>query len=137
VVTAFSEQYAQGGAERADKAAMERRKQSRVDIDQTVTVTVLGAPDSPSFQAATVDMSSSGMRILSPVAVPYQAVVKVQAGELLLLGEVIRVENCERGHMLALKLQHSLEMWGDLYRLNDALHAESPKIARASVEKEG
>jgi hypothetical protein len=115
---------------------MERRKQPRVDIDQAVTVTILGTPDSPPFSAAAVEMSGSGMRILSPLQVPYQAEIKVQAGDLLLLGEVVRVENCEGGHMLAVKLQHSLEMWGDLYRLNDALRREAQKIGKVSVEKQ-
>lgn len=116
-------------------AGMERRKQPRVDIDQEVTVTVLGTTDSPPFQAATVDISGSGMRILSPLPVPYQAALKVQVGDLLLLGEVVRVQDCERGHMVAVKLQHSLEMWGDLYRLNDALRVESQKIDRVGTEK--
>jgi PilZ domain-containing protein len=114
---------------------MERRKQPRVNIDQEVTVTILGTPDSSPFAAAAVEISGSGMRILSPVPVPYQAAVKVQAGDLLLLGEVIRVESGKQGHMLAVKLQHSLEMWGDLYRLNDAIGAEDRKTGRMSAEK--
>ena len=116
---------------------MERRKQPRVEIDQEVTVTVLGTPDSAPFQATTVDISGSGMRILSPLPVPYQAALKVQAGGLLLLGEVVRVQDCERGHMVGLRLQHSLEMSWDLYRLNDALRAEGPKIDCVSTEKLG
>jgi c-di-GMP-binding flagellar brake protein YcgR len=115
---------------------MERRKQSRVALDQKVTITVLGTPDSPPFQATTVDMSGGGMRILSPLPVPYQAAVKVQTGDRLLLGEVIRVENSERGHMLAVKLKHSLEMWGDLCRLNDAIRAECSKTDPIDVEKQ-
>jgi hypothetical protein len=108
---------------------MERRKQPRVDIDQEVTVTVLGNPDSAPFQAVAEEMSGCGMRILSPLRVPYQAAVKVQAGGLLLLGEVIRVEDGERGHTLALKLQHSLSMLDDLYHLNDAIRGQSFKVA--------
>jgi hypothetical protein len=115
---------------------MERRKHPRVDIDQEVTVTILGTPDSQPFQAVTVDVSGSGMRILSPLPVPYEAAVKVQAGALLLLGEIVRVQDCESGHMLGVKLQHSLEMSGDLYRLNDALRAESPKIHCVSTVKQ-
>jgi len=120
---------AQASGPRADKHAMERRKQPRVDINQEVMVTVLGEPDSPPFQAVAVEMSGCGMRILSPQRVPYQAAVKVQAGALLLLGEVIRVENGERGHTLALKLRHSLTMLDDLNRLNEAIRGESFKGA--------
>jgi hypothetical protein len=111
---------------------MERRKHPRVDINQEVTVTVLGDPDSPPFQAVAVEMSGNGMRILSPLRVPYQAAVKVQTGALLLLGEVIRVEDGERGHTLALKLRHSLSMLDDLYRLNDAIRGESFNVAERS-----
>jgi hypothetical protein len=114
---------------------MERRKQPRVDIDQEVTVTILGTPESLPFQAVTVDISASGIRILTPLPVPYQAALKVQAGDLLLLGEVVRVEDCERGHMVAVKLQHSLEMCGDLHRLNHALRSEVRKIERVTTEK--
>jgi hypothetical protein len=124
---------AQASGTRADKRAMERRKQPRVDVDQEVTVTVLGNPDSEPFQAVAVEMSGCGMRILSPLRVPYQAAVKVQAGALLLLGEVIRVEDGERGYTLALKLRHSLSMLDDLYRLNNAIRGESFKVAEKLI----
>ena len=104
---------------------MERRQQPRVEIDQEVMVTILGNPDSPPFQAVAVEMSGSGMRILSPIPVPYQTAVKIEVDALLLLGEVIRIEQGERGHMLALKLRHSLTMFDDLYHLNDAIRGES------------
>jgi c-di-GMP-binding flagellar brake protein YcgR len=114
---------------------MERRKESRVDLDHEVTVTVLGEPDRLPFQAMALDMSGTGMRILSPCTVAYQAAVKVEAGEMLLLGEVIRVQASDRGIILALQLLHSLTSLGDLHRLNQALHWEardttpvSPKI---------
>jgi c-di-GMP-binding flagellar brake protein YcgR len=116
---------------------MERRKEARVEMKQQVTVTVLGEPDSPPFQALAVEMSGTGMGILSPLAVPYQAAVKVQLADLLLLGEVVRVQVSDGGHMLALKLRHSLDVAGDLNRLNDALHMEASResiheIGRAS-----
>ena len=107
---------------------MERRKEARIEINQEVTVTVLGEVDSPPFQAVAIDMSGTGMRILVPEPVPYQAAVKVQAGDLLLLGEVTRVETSGVGHLLALKLQHSLTSLSDLQRLNQALHWEERKI---------
>ena len=99
-------------------------------------MTVLGDPDFPPFLATAVDMSGSGMRILSPHPVPYQAAVKVQEGDLLLLGEVVRVETLEGGHMLALKLQHSLSSLGDLERLNQALHWEDRRRIDESSGKE-
>jgi|HubBroStandDraft_6_1064221.scaffolds.fasta_scaffold654036_2 hypothetical protein len=108
---------------------MDRRKQPRVEINREVMVTILGNPDSPPFQAVAMDMSGTGMRILSPLPVPYQAAVKVEVDALLLLGEVIRIERGVLGHTLGLKLQHSLTMFDDLYRLNEALRGESHKAA--------
>jgi hypothetical protein len=91
---------------------MERRKEPRIEINQEVTVTVLGEPDSLPFQAVAVDISNSGMRILSQRPVCYQATVKVEVQDLLLLGEVIRTQVCDRGNILALRLCRSLDPSG-------------------------
>jgi PilZ domain-containing protein len=112
---------------------VDRRKEPRIQIDQEVTVTVLGEENSPPFEAIAVDMSGNGMRILSPRPVPYQAAVKVQEGDLLLLGEVVRVEALDCGYMFALKLQHSLQALSDLQRLNQALQWED----RREVDERG
>jgi c-di-GMP-binding flagellar brake protein YcgR len=88
---------------------VERRKDPRIEINQEVTVTLLGEPDSTPFPAVAIDVSGSGMRILSQRPVPYQAMVKVEVRDLLLLGEVIRVQVCDRGNVVALKFWHSLD----------------------------
>ena len=116
---------------------MDRRKQPRVDINQEVMVTILGNPDSPPFRAVAVDVSGSGMRLVSPFPVPYQACVKIEVEALLLLGEVIRIEHGAQGHTLGLKLQHSLAMFDDLYRLNEAIRGESYKPAENSSRSLG
>lgn len=103
---------------------MERRKEPRIAIRREVEVTVLGDADGTPFRAVAVDLSGSGMRILSPRRVSYQAAVKVEAGDLLLLGEVIRIQECEEGHSLTLKLQHSLDFSSSLYRLHEAIRLE-------------
>ncbi len=117
------------------RAAMERRKEPRIDIDQTVTMTVLGAVDSSPIQVKAVEMSGEGMRILSPVPVKYQAVVEVRTHDMLLLGEVIRTEARDGNHLLAIKLQHSLHSLCDLQRLNQALRWEDREIVPAFMEK--
>jgi len=112
---------------------MERRKEQRADLEQKVTITVLSEPERAPFLAVALDMSGSGMRILSPSAVPYQAAVKVEAGDILLLGEVIRTESTDGGHMVALKLLHSLDSMGDLQRLNRALRLADQEIATVNL----
>ncbi len=89
-------------------------------------MTVLGEPDLPPFQAVALEMSGSGMRLRSPRPVPYQAAVRIEAGDLLLLGEVVRIE----GDVIALKLQHSLSSLSDLHRLNQALCWENRNASR-------
>ena len=113
---------------------MERRKEPRVGINQQVMVTVLSEKGSAPFQAVTLDMSNSGMRLMSPVRVPYQATVKVQTGELLLLAEVIRVEEAQLGYSLGLKLEHSLFLLHDLHRLNEAIRKESVRVEELSAQ---
>jgi c-di-GMP-binding flagellar brake protein YcgR len=88
---------------------LERRKEPRIEISQEVMITLLGEPDTPPFRVVAVDMSGSGMRVLSQRPLPYQAMVKVEVGDLLLLGEVIRVQAGERGNLVALKFWHSLD----------------------------
>jgi hypothetical protein len=114
---------------------VERRREIRIETNQEVTVTVLGEQDSLPFQAVGVDMSGNGIRLLSPRPVPYQAAVKVEARDLLLLGEVIRVQVCDDGHILALQLQHSLGALGDLHRLGQALRWECQEVGRATAEE--
>lgn len=110
---------------------VERRKEPRVEINEPVTVTVLGEPDSPPFVAKAIEMSGSGMRFLSPRPVKYQATVKVQTRDLLLLGEVIRIEGSPLGHVVALKLSHSLGSLSDLHHLNQELRlTETPRRER-------
>jgi hypothetical protein len=108
---------------------VERRKEHRIEINQEVTVTVLSEPDRPPFQAVAVEISGSGMRLLSPYPVSYQAAVKVEARDLLLLGEVVRVQVSQQGTTLGLKLLHSLDSLGDLRRLNRALRLEDQEAA--------
>jgi putative two-component system response regulator len=88
---------------------MERRKEPRLEINQQVTVTLLGEKDSLPFQAVAIDISGGGMRIITQRPVRYQAAVKVEVGDLLLLAEVIRIETCDRGNMLGLKVKGSLD----------------------------
>jgi hypothetical protein len=120
-------------------AAMERRKDARIDIDQDVTLTVLSAPGLTAFQAKAVEMSDGGMRIVSPVPVNYQAAVQIRAGDFLLLGEVIRSQVLDGCHLLVIKLQHSLDSLGDLRRLNRALRwedRETAPVVRETVTQE-
>jgi hypothetical protein len=116
--------HSKNGNSFADKPAMERRKQPRIDLKQEVTVSILGDLGQLPFHAVILDMSGSGMRILSPHPVAYQATVKVEAGDLLLLGEVIRVEVSSLGSVLAVKILHSLDCLSDLRRLSHAVRLE-------------
>jgi putative two-component system response regulator len=115
---------------------MERRTEPRIGINQEVTVTLLGEPDSPPFQAVAVDISDGGMRILSQRPVRYQAAVKVEMQDLLLLGEVIRTQVCDRGNMLALKLCRSLDPSSVKQIQCGSLESLAGHIQRSSVRRD-
>jgi hypothetical protein len=107
---------------------VERRKEPRILVNQAVSVTVLSDPDRLPFQAVAVECSGSGMRILSPEPVSYLAALKVEAHDLVLLGEVIRSQASARGHLLALELCHSLYTLSSLSAFQDALEITVPGI---------
>jgi hypothetical protein len=105
---------------------VERRKEQRFPINSQVTLTVLGILGEPVVAGCVTDMSGSGLRLRLPVPIPCGAPVKVEAGDMLILGEVVR---CEAAHgapagttyAVGVHLSHSLVALSDLGRLNRAL----------------
>ncbi len=106
-------------------------------------MTVLGILGDPSVAGCVIDMSGSGLRVTLALPIPCGAPVKVEAGDMLMLGEVVRCEAMEgepAGTMYAVgvHLSHSLAALSDLGRLNRALlghDLESSEDALALVRK--
>ncbi len=94
----------------ADKLTVERRKESRLKANQSVTVTALGLLAAPPMSGSVVDMSGSGLQIRVPYPVPLGSPVKVEAPHVVMVGEVNRcdeqAEDQEPGYVAALTLSH-------------------------------
>jgi len=118
---------------------MERRKETRLAVNSPVTVTVLGGPEQPPIRACVKDISRSGLRLSSPLPIPCGAPVKVEGGDLLLLGEVCRMgpvgERLDE-YTIGIKVSHSLASLADLERLNRALlNTDASKKEKRAREK--
>ena len=102
---------------------MDRRRQPRLAVDQPVEITTLTRP-SQTFSGRALDLSGSGMRVALPTAIPVNTLVRIEAPDLLLLGEVCWTRQVDGGCELGLKLQHALTGLDELERLNRGLWQE-------------
>jgi hypothetical protein len=105
---------------------VERRKEQRFPINSQVSLTVLGILGDPIVAGCVMDMSGSGLRLRLPLPIPCGAPVKVEAGDMLMLGEVVRCEATDdesagSTYAVGVHLSHSLAALSDLGRLNRAL----------------
>ena len=90
----------------------ERRREKRIQIEETLTVTLLGPPGGPPVPCVTCDLSGSGLLMVSPRPFPCGSLVKLEGDARLLLGEVIRSEFMGGGYEIAVKVQEVLEYAG-------------------------
>lgn len=100
---------------------MERRRQVRVEANEPVVVTELSPNRHHPVGGMIQDVSGDGMLIRLPRALAADALVKVEASDMLLLGEVVRCETDGRDFRVALTIRHSLQNLQDLENLNRAL----------------
>lgn len=87
-------------------------------------LTVLGPVARPVMQAQVLDASGAGLRLRVPSMIPSGSPVKVDAEDMLLLGEVTRCEPEQGAYIVGLHLSHSLEALAELQKLNQALLGE-------------
>jgi hypothetical protein len=108
---------------------MERRQEPRLAANVPVIVSELGHFGSHPHRSnphdgLIVEISGTSLTMLLPSAVGPGAMVKVEARDMLMLGEVVRCEMADEGFRLALKLSHSLRGLRALEKLNRALTGE-------------
>ena len=109
---------------RSSEPQAERRKEPRLKTNQPVTLTLLGEPMGPRPQVCegcVLDVSGIGLRIRTPGPLPCGAPVRVDAKEMLMLGEVCRCEPEGGAYTVGIELSHSLGGLGELEKLNHAL----------------
>ena len=100
---------------------MNRRKEQRIPANTPVMVTVLRILGEPSMAGRVVNMSGSGLQLTLSLPIPGGALVKVESGEMLMLGEVVRCEPSASGYAIGVHLSHSLAALSDLKHSNQVL----------------
>jgi len=112
----------------------ERRQESRLKANQPVTLTVLTVsigPRSPVFEACILEVSGSGLRVRTPGPIPCGAPVRVDAGELPMLGKVCRCKPENGAYTVGINLSHSIAALAELEKLNQALGGGTSKGSAA------
>jgi hypothetical protein len=99
---------------------VERRKEPRLKPAQPLQVTVLGLGQPP-VAGTVVDMSGKGLRLRLPFAVSCGSPIKVEAPELMLLGEVCHCQPDQEGFTVGLMVLHSLTALSDLEEMRRSL----------------
>jgi hypothetical protein len=84
-------------------------------------VTLLGEPKQPQIAGRVVDMSGSGLKLILPLPIPCGAAVKIEGDDMLVLGEVCRVELVRGAYDVGLKISHTLGSLAELKTMNRAL----------------
>jgi PilZ domain len=117
----------------AEERSVERRRENRLKTNRPVTLTILGAIAQPLMEACVLDMSGSGLCLRLPLPVPCGAAVKVDAHDMLMLGEITRCTPEDGAYTVGIHLSHSLAALPELERLNRTLlredHWHSPRRA--------
>ncbi len=108
----------------AEEEPVERRKEYRLKTNRPVTLTVLGAIGQPVMEGYFLDLSGSGLSLRLPLPAPCGAAVKIDAQDMLMLGEITRCTPVEGAYVVGIQLSHSLAALAELDRLNRALLRE-------------
>ena len=103
-------------------ATLERRDEPRIKAGHAALLTTANMHP---MEAWVLDVSSRGARLRVPEAVPVDAVVRIEAQELMLFGTVAHCEFSHGAYEVGIVLARPLEMLTELRKLNAALLAES------------
>ncbi|MBL8228431.1 MAG: PilZ domain-containing protein [Bryobacterales bacterium] len=102
---------------------MERRREPRFDCRKPAIVTLLSS-NAPPIPATLQNISGRGARITAECAVPLSAPVRIDAGDLLLLGDVCYCHQEANGFALGIALAHSVSDVAALTALMGSLAEE-------------
>ncbi len=105
-------------------ATLERRGEPRIKAGHAALLTTANMLP---MEAWVLDLSSSGVRLRVPEAVPAGTVVRIEAQELMLFGTIAHCEFNHDAYEVGIILSEPLEMLAELRRLYAALLAESQR----------
>jgi hypothetical protein len=114
---------------------MDLRSQLRLEADEPVHVTVLGACETTLLGRIT-NYSANGMGMLIDAKVAIGAAVKVEWTDTLLLGEVCYCRPAGEGFAIGLRLEHVVHNTSELARLAKRLLDEAPREEMSPVKVE-
>ena len=84
---------------------MEQRRENRFKPNQNATLTVLGLnPGASVIQACILDVSGSGMGLLSGLPIPCGAQIEIKVGHTVARGSVCRCEPVEDSYELGVQV---------------------------------
>lgn len=104
---------------------MDRRSEPRAEANAPAVITELGSHPRRPAGGVVQDISGNGMRIRLSRAIACNAAVRVETGDMLYLGEVVRCEPDGEGFSVGLMLRHSLTDLPGLERMNRALMGDA------------
>ncbi|HLH38031.1 MAG TPA: PilZ domain-containing protein [Bryobacteraceae bacterium] len=105
----------------------DRRREPRVRVDMAATVTILDATKNL-ITARVADISGSGLLLVTSRPIPVDSPVRIEAQDILLLGEVCRCQDDGGQWRVAVQVRHSLSGLKKLERLNRALMGSNSEV---------
>jgi hypothetical protein len=129
---------------RTSLRARDQRREPRFKTSQPVVLTVMGTRIKPMMEGCILNISDRGLRLRIPQPIPVGTVIKADAGQIRMLGEVLRCVEVNGAYHVGVQLFNSLSGATEINRLNRQLlqeegdllsGAESPgRLARAMAQ---
>jgi len=102
---------------------MDRRQHPRYETEAPVVITILSG-GATTVEAVLEQLSGTGARISSPVALPPGTPLRLDLPDTMLLGESVHCQSAGERYVVGVHLEHSLNTVGELRRLMNALMIE-------------
>ncbi|MCE5308686.1 MAG: PilZ domain-containing protein [Acidobacteriales bacterium] len=103
---------------------MERRSEVRFEVDRPVRVTTLDC-HATCWTGTIRNLSGRGMQLCVPQSIGVGTPLRVDAGDVMFLGEVCYCEPEGDGFRVGMTVEHTLSGLGELARLNRSLFGDS------------
>jgi hypothetical protein len=103
-------------------ATLERRTEPRIKAGLSALVRT---PNSRPMEGCLLDVSPKGARVRVPNLVPVGTIMRIEAHELVLVGNIQRCDQTHGAYEAGVELSVPMEMLDELRLLNAALCAES------------
>jgi hypothetical protein len=104
---------------------VERRRESRIQINEYVRVTLLTDPPGNPIIGRALDLSGRGLSLVLAQSMPIGAPVRIDQADRLLLGEVVYCRSDHGAFRLGIEVDQALRQTSDLQALRRALQNQS------------